>query len=77
MEIKMIYVYEGHGGTIQSPIEIPGAERTLMRRLVADEGKILVNGDRTATAIDVEEWEVSAWTEEVRSDEPERATGND
>jgi hypothetical protein len=48
------------GGITVSPIK-PDTEYTEMFRLVADEGKVLVNGDITTTCTDVVSTE--GWTE--------------
>ena len=63
MTIKPVYIYEGIGGTIQSPIKLPIQESRQMRRLIADEGKELVKGDMTTSVIDVELNDVENWTE--------------
>ena len=55
------------GGITVSPIK-PDAEYTEMLRLVADEGKVLVNGDITTTCTDVET--VEGW-EEIEGEEDE------
>lgn len=57
-----IYRYVGSNGTIDSPIKLPMAY-TLRYRLIADTGKELVNGDMTATVIDVDPDDVSLWAE--------------
>ena len=63
MTIKPVYIYEGIGGTIQTPIKLPIQESRQMRRLIADEGKELVKGDITTSVIDVELNDVENWTE--------------
>ena len=54
MQIIPLYKYErADGGTTVSPIK-PECEYTEMYRLVADEGKILTNGEITTSCTDVE-----------------------
>ena len=63
MTVKPIYIYQGENGTIQTPVKLPIAETKQMRRLIADEGKVLVNGDQKTTCIDVKIEEVALWSE--------------
>lgn len=58
-----IYRYVGSNGVIDSPIKLP-MDYTLRYRLIADEGKELVNGDTTATVIDVDASDVDRWSEQ-------------
>ena len=68
MQIINLYKYTREdGGITVSPIK-PDAEYTEMLRLVADEGKVLVNGDITTTCTDVET--VEGW-EEIEGEEDE------
>lgn len=60
------YIREDGGITV-SPIK-PDTEYTEMFRLVADEGKVLVNGDITTTCTDVVSTE--GW-EEIEGEEDE------
>lgn len=61
MQTITLYKYErGNGGVTVSPIQ-PDAEYTVMYRLVADDGKMLVNGDVITSCIDVES--TDGWTE--------------
>lgn len=61
MQIIKIYKYNRIGGGITvSPIK-PDTEYTEMYRLVADEGKVLVNGEITTTCTDVKS--TDGWTE--------------
>ena len=50
--IKLYKYNRADGGVTVSPIK-PDTEYTEMYRLVADEGKVLVNGEVTATCTDV------------------------
>lgn len=58
-----IYRYVGSNGVIDSPIKLP-MDYTLRYRLIADAGKELVNGDTTATVIDVDASDVDKWSEQ-------------
>ena len=71
MTLKPIYIYEGIGGTIQTPIKLPIQETRQMARLIADEGKELVNGDVISTCIDVELGNIESWIERDKVDEQE------
>lgn len=59
---------ERRNGVIDSPIKLP-MDYTLRYRLIADEGKELVNGDTVATVIDVDVDDVDKWVEQ---DAPKR-----
>lgn len=63
-----IYRYVGSNGVIDSPIILP-MDYTLRYRLIADEGKELVNGDKVAKVIDVDVDDVDMWVEQ---DAPKR-----
>jgi hypothetical protein len=70
------YIRAGGGVTV-SPIK-PDVAYTDMLRLIADEGKVLVNGDRTTTCADVES--VEGWREvdaPVEDDVAEKAAAYD
>jgi hypothetical protein len=61
MQIRNLYKYiREDGGVTVSPIK-PECEYTGMFRLVADEGKVLTNGEVTTSCTDVESTE--GWTE--------------
>jgi hypothetical protein len=61
MKIIPLYKYErAEGGTTVSPLK-PNSEYTEMYRLVADEGKILQNGEIVTSCIDVDNTE--GWIE--------------
>ena len=67
-----IYRYVGSNGVIDSPIKLP-MPYTLRYRLIADAGKELVNGDTTATVIDVDASDVEKWSEQ---DAPKQTEDN-
>lgn len=63
MTKEKIYTYLGVNGTITSPVYLEGIYSVKKIRLIADEGKILSNGDKRISSITVQEDEVSNWTE--------------
>ena len=68
MQIINLYKYtRAEGGVTVSPNK-PECEYTEMFRIVADEGKVLTNGETTTYCVDVESAE--GWTE---IDAPEEA----
>ena len=61
MQTIALYKYQREdGGVTVSPIK-PDVEYTEMHRLVADEGKVLTNGETLTTYADVES--VDGWSE--------------
>lgn len=69
MERKNLYKYDRGNGKITVSPEKPACDYTEMYRLIADEGKILVNGDKRTSCIDVDS--VEGW-EEVDDTEIEK-----
>lgn len=63
MQIKTVYIYSGIGGAIQTVIKLPMQETKQLKRLIADEGKVLVKGEEQTTCIDVEIDDVANWSE--------------
>ena len=63
MTKEKIYTYLGVNGTITSPVYLEGIYSVKKIRLIADEGKILSNGDRRISSVIVQEDEVSNWAE--------------
>ena len=63
MQIKTVYIYSGIGGAIQTVIKLPMQETKQLKRLIADEGKVLVKGEEQTTCIDVEIDDVNNWSE--------------
>ena len=62
MQIVTLYRYQRpEGGVTVSPVMPDGVEYTTKFRLIADEGKILVNGDITTSCTDVDSAE--GWSE--------------
>lgn len=68
MQKITLYKYTREDGGITVSPNKPDTEYTEMFRLVADEGKVLVNGDITTTCTDVET--VEGW-EEIEGEEDE------
>ena len=61
MEIKTLYRYEREPNKITVSTEKPDAEYTEIFRLIADEGKILTDGETETYCIDVDS--PDGWTE--------------
>lgn len=70
-----IYRYVGSNGVIDSPIKLP-MPYTLRYRLIADAGMELVNGDTTATVIDVDASDVDKWSEQDAPNREKRISMN-
>lgn len=59
MIINNLYRYKRNTGGITVSVEKPDVEYTTLYRLIADEGKLLVNGDITTKCVDTDntkEW---------------------
>lgn len=61
MEVITLYRYEREPNKITVSTEKPNVEYTEMYRLIADEGKILTNGEIETYCIDVHS--ADGWTE--------------
>ena len=76
MEVITLYRYEREPNKVTVSTEKPNVKYTELYRLIADEGKILVNGDIETTCIDV--YSTEGWEEvdapEPDPDEPEEPT---
>ena len=57
------YKYLGRNGVLVSRIEIVGVDYIPMTEIIADEGKILTNGEITTYSITVEDAEIAEWKE--------------
>lgn len=57
------YKYLGRNGVLVSRIEIVGVDYIPMTEIIADEGKILTNGETTTYSITVEDAEITEWKE--------------
>lgn len=62
MKITNLYRYHGDGGTVDTPVLLP-MEYELRKRLEADDGMVLTDGELTATVIDIPADEIIRWTE--------------
>ena len=60
---KNLYRYFGRNGMITSLVLLDNIEHLLMYRLIADEGKILTNGELLVKSIDIFAEDLSKWTE--------------
>lgn len=60
---KNLYRYFGRNGMITSLVLLDNIEHLLMYRLIADEGKILTNGELLVKSIDIFAEDLSEWTE--------------
>lgn len=61
MQTIILYKYKRRGGGVTvSPVK-PSVKHTEMYRLVADEGKVLTDGETVTTCVDTND--VDAWTE--------------
>ena len=61
MQTIILYKYKRRGGGITVSPTKPSAKHTEMYRLVADEGKILTDGETVTTCVDTND--VDAWVE--------------
>lgn len=58
-----LYVYLGDSGTITTGMYIPGAVGIKKYQLIADEDKMLTNGENFVKSIIIPERELSSWKE--------------
>ncbi|MBQ5474886.1 MAG: hypothetical protein IIT65_09315 [Lachnospiraceae bacterium] len=65
MTKQVIYKYLGTNGVIESPVHLEDIYYVRLFDLIADSGKILVNGHEKHHAVRVPEEEVKNWTEET------------
>ena len=63
MTTKKMYRYLGRNGILTTHVLIEGANYIPLVELIADEGKILTNGEKTTYSVIVEESEISSWSE--------------
>lgn len=73
MTIKNLYRYSAGNEIVVSPEPPPdGTEYTsVLKRLIADDGRILICGEEKTTCVDVPESGVEDWCEEQLEDEEE------
>ena len=60
---KDLYRYTGRNGIITSLVHLEDAKFFPMYRLIADEGKVLTNGEVTLKSIDIFAEDLGNWTE--------------
>lgn len=60
---KDLYRYTGRNGIITSLVHLEDIKFYPMYRLIADEGKILTNGELKVKSIDIFAEDLSKWTE--------------
>lgn len=72
MTITTLYKYKKKRSTITSPKMPPeGTEYTTLSRIVADDGMGITDGETITTCVDVENDQVSNWTDCELPPEPE------
>ena len=60
---KDLYRYTGRNGIITSLVHLEDAKYYPMYRLIADEGKMLTDGELIVKSIDIFAEDLSKWTE--------------
>ena len=60
---KDLYRYTGRNGIITSLVHLEDAKYYPMYRLIADEGKVLTDGELTVKSIDIFAEDLGKWTE--------------
>ena len=60
---KDLYRYVGRNGIITSLVHLDDAKFYPMYRLIADEGKVLTDGEQKVKAIDIFAEDLGKWTE--------------
>lgn len=60
---KDLYRYTGRNGIITSLVHLEDAKYYPMYRLIADEGKVLTDGELIVKSIDIFAEDLSKWTE--------------
>lgn len=63
MTRTVIYRYMGTNGIIESPVHLEDVYFVRLLRLTADEGKVLVNGNKRKSTVLIPEEEESQWKE--------------
>ena len=63
MKIEQFYQYFGENGTFNSPVYLPGVPSYAYAMLIADEGKILTNGQRKEKNVVVLQSKMDEWSE--------------
>lgn len=60
---KNLYRYTGRNGIITSLVHLEDAKFYPMYRLIADEGKMLTNGEVVVKSVDIFAEDLGKWTE--------------
>ena len=60
---KDLYRYTGRNGIITSLVHLDDAKYYSMYRLIADEGKMLTDGEQVVKSIDIFAEDLGKWTE--------------
>lgn len=63
MKRQVFYRYLGTNGVIESPIHLEDIYYVRIIRLMADDGMVLTNGEKTSAMVTIPEEEVELWTE--------------
>ena len=59
----VLYTYLGTNGTVTTPIQLPNVYCVKKYQLIADEGKMLTNGENYYSAITVTQEDLDNWYE--------------
>lgn len=60
---KNLYRYFGRNGMITSLVLLDNIEHLLMYRLIAEDGKVLTDGEQVVKSIDIFAEDLGKWTE--------------
>lgn len=60
---KDLYRYVGRNGIITTLVHLDDAKYYPMYRLIAEEGKVLTNGEQVVSSIDIFAEDLGKWTE--------------
>lgn len=63
MKRQVFYRYLGTNGVIESPIHLEDIYYVRIVRLMADDGMVLTDGEKTSAMVTIPEEEVELWTE--------------
>lgn len=63
MKKVIIYRYLGTNGIIESPVHLEDIYYTRLVQLIADEGKILTNGENETLTVTIPEDQMNEWEE--------------
>ena len=63
MTKQVLYRYLGTNGVIESPVHLEDIYYTRIISLLADDGKVLINGDKALTSVRCPEEEAGNWKE--------------